>query len=149
MAGSGECSATQPVRPTTCSTFTTAPLAPMHSNAFGREHVGTCTSLLKQHTTVLLEDALLLYRFDFPSCVLVTSLTLCVMSESVIVSPEGVATMLDKFGGVHEALQMPDGSYQLRGKPRAWLGPGRPLGAAFDAQGNLYVCDALKVGLCL
>lgn len=66
-------------------------------------------------------------------------------AESVIVSPEGVATMLDKFGAVHEAIEGPDGSFELNPKPRAWLGPGRPLGAAFDADGNLYVCDALKV----
>ena len=68
-------------------------------------------------------------------------------AESVIVSPDGVATMLDKFGAVWEAEEGPDGSLKLRPQPRAWLGPGRPLGAGFDAQGNLYVCDALKVNL--
>jgi hypothetical protein len=62
------------------------------------------------------------------------------------VSPTGVATMLDKYGGVFEAVERPDGSYSINSKPRAYLGPGRPLGAGFNADGDLYVCDALKVG---
>ena len=67
--------------------------------------------------------------------------------ESVIVSPDGMATMLDKYGGVFEAAQNPDGSFSLvNPRPSAHLGPGRPLGAAFNAQGDLFVCDALKVG---
>jgi hypothetical protein len=54
--------------------------------------------------------------------------------------------MLDKYGGVYEATEGPDGTYALTStKARAWLGPGRPLGAGFNAQGDLYVCDALKV----
>jgi hypothetical protein len=64
----------------------------------------------------------------------------------VIVSPSGVATMLDKYGGVFEAVEGPDGSFSINSKPRAYLGPGRPLGAGFNADGDLYVCDALKVG---
>jgi sugar lactone lactonase YvrE len=56
-----------------------------------------------------------------------------------------VATMMDKHGGVFEAAQNPDGSFSLvNPRPSAHLGPGRPLGAAFNAQGDLYVCDALK-----
>jgi hypothetical protein len=70
-------------------------------------------------------------------------------SESVIVSPDGRATMLSKFGGVYEAVEQPDGSFALNTTARAWLGPGRPLGAGFDARGDLYVCDALKVGTVL
>lgn len=34
--------------------------------------------------------------------------------------------------------------FQLNRTAQAWLGPGRPLGAGFDANGNLLVCDALK-----
>jgi sugar lactone lactonase YvrE len=53
--------------------------------------------------------------------------------------------MLDKYAWVREALPQPDGSYQLQPRPLAHLGPGRPLGAGFDADGNLIICDALKV----
>lgn len=60
-------------------------------------------------------------------------------------SPDDIATMLDKYGAVHEAVEGPDGTFSLNPTPRAWLGPGRPLGAGFNAQGDLYVCDALKV----
>lgn len=66
-------------------------------------------------------------------------------TESVIVSPSGIATMLDKYGAVFEAEEGPDGSYSINRRPRAHLGPGRPLGAGFNTQGDLYVCDALKV----
>jgi sugar lactone lactonase YvrE len=65
-------------------------------------------------------------------------------AESVIVSPDGRAMMLNKFGGVFEAFETPDGSFELNRTAKAWLGPGRPLGAAFDAQGNMIICDALK-----
>lgn len=53
--------------------------------------------------------------------------------------------MLNKYGGVFEAHEQPDGSFRLNRTARAWLGPGRPLGAGFDAAGNIIVCDALKV----
>lgn len=66
-------------------------------------------------------------------------------AESVIVSPDGRAMMLNKFGGVFEAFETPDGRFELNRTAKAWLGPGRPLGAAFDAQGNMIICDALKV----
>uniref|UniRef100_A0A383VRX2 SMP-30/Gluconolactonase/LRE-like region domain-containing protein n=1 Tax=Tetradesmus obliquus TaxID=3088 RepID=A0A383VRX2_TETOB len=65
-------------------------------------------------------------------------------SESVIVSPDGRAMMLNKFGGVFEAFETPDGRFELNRTAKAWLGPGRPLGAAFDAHGNIIICDALK-----
>jgi hypothetical protein len=66
-------------------------------------------------------------------------------AESVIVSPDGRAMMLNKFGGVFEAYEGADGNYKLNRTAKAWLGPGRPLGAAFDAAGNIIICDALKV----
>jgi len=66
-------------------------------------------------------------------------------AESVIVSPDGRAMMLNKFGGVFEAYEGADGNYTLNRTAKAWLGPGRPLGAAFDAAGNIIICDALKV----
>ncbi|WIA17796.1 hypothetical protein OEZ85_009308 [Tetradesmus obliquus] len=50
----------------------------------------------------------------------------------------------DKWGDVHEALQLADGSYQLNPKPLAQLGPGRVLGSKLDADGNLVMCDVLK-----
>eukprot|EP00882_Tetradesmus_deserticola_P023565 GHRQ01025656.1.p1 GENE.GHRQ01025656.1~~GHRQ01025656.1.p1 ORF type:complete len:145 (+),score=36.02 GHRQ01025656.1:617-1051(+) len=65
-------------------------------------------------------------------------------AESVIVSPDGRAMMLNKFGGVFEAFETQDGRFELNRTAKAWLGPGRPLGAAFDAQGNMIICDALK-----
>eukprot|EP00775_Hariotina_reticulata_P004860 gene4860-5105_t len=65
-------------------------------------------------------------------------------SESVIVSPGGRAVMFNKFGGVFEAYEVADGSFELNRTAKAWLGPGRPLGAAFDAFGNVIICDALK-----
>jgi hypothetical protein len=46
---------------------------------------------------------------------------------------------------VHEALPLDDGSYQLNPKPLAQLGPGRVLGSKLDADGNLVMCDVLKV----
>jgi sugar lactone lactonase YvrE len=52
--------------------------------------------------------------------------------------------MLSKFGGIFEAFETPDGRFELNRTAKAWLGPGRPLGAAFDAQGNIIICDALK-----
>lgn len=55
--------------------------------------------------------------------------------------------MLDRYGAVKEASQDPDtGDMTLNPKPLVYLGPGRPLGAQFDAHGNLIICDAFKVG---
>eukprot|EP00882_Tetradesmus_deserticola_P020787 GHRQ01022464.1.p1 GENE.GHRQ01022464.1~~GHRQ01022464.1.p1 ORF type:complete len:399 (+),score=115.02 GHRQ01022464.1:178-1197(+) len=50
----------------------------------------------------------------------------------------------DKWGDVHEALLLANGSYQLNPKPLAQLGPGRVLGSKLDADGNLVMCDVLK-----
>lgn len=61
--------------------------------------------------------------------------------------PDGHLVMLDRYGAVREAPKNPDSSTRLDPEPIAHLGPGRPLGFTFDAQSNLVVCDALKVGL--
>lgn len=53
--------------------------------------------------------------------------------------------MVDKYGAVRTAVQHADGSTVLDPVPVAHLGAGRPLGFAHDAEGNLVVCDALKV----
>jgi hypothetical protein len=70
-------------------------------------------------------------------------------AESVNVCPDGHLIMIDKYGAVRAAPKNPDSSTQLDPEPIAHLGPGRPLGFTFDAQGNLVVCDALKVGALL
>jgi hypothetical protein len=51
----------------------------------------------------------------------------------------------DKWGDVHMAVQLPDGSYSLQPQPLAQLGPGRVLGNKMDADGNLVMCDVFKV----
>jgi hypothetical protein len=69
----------------------------------------------------------------------------------VTVAPDGRFIMLDRYAAVREAVQGPDGQHLvLNPEPLAHLGPGRPLGAAFDGAGNLIICDALKVclGVC-
>ncbi len=60
-------------------------------------------------------------------------------------APDGTLTLLDKYGWVWRATQSRDGSWQLGDKPFAHTGVGRPLGAAYDANGNLIYCDSLKV----
>jgi len=52
--------------------------------------------------------------------------------------------MLDKFNKVWEAAPQADGSYRLASAPSFDLGPGRPLGYHFDANGDLIVCDSYK-----
>lgn len=59
--------------------------------------------------------------------------------------PDGHLVMVDKYGFVRAAPRHPDASTRLDPEPVAHLGPGRPLGTAFDADGNLLICDALKV----
>ena len=60
---------------------------------------------------------------------------------------DGRFIMLDRYGAVKEARKDPDtGVMVLNPKPLAHLGPGRPLGAKYDAHGNLVICDAFKVG---
>lgn len=89
-------------------------------------------------------------------------------------SDAGNIALLDKYGNVFEALlesgcgngrgsstigddvassgsegrnyQRNDGiSYVFNPEPMTHLGSGRPLGSHYDAEGNLIVCDSLKV----
>lgn len=55
----------------------------------------------------------------------VVAVVLFPIAESVIVSPDGRAMMLNKFGGVFEAFEQPDGSFKLNETAKGWLGPGR------------------------
>lgn len=74
----------------------------------------------------------------------VWSLLCC--AESVVVGPQGQLVMLDRYNHLWEATQDPKtGEWVLSPEPRAKLGPGRPLGYHFDHDGNLIVCDSLKV----
>ncbi|WIA20276.1 hypothetical protein OEZ85_006109 [Tetradesmus obliquus] len=52
--------------------------------------------------------------------------------------------MLDRYGAVREARQDSNGAMVLSPTAIAHLGPGRPLGAQYDAHGNLIICDAFK-----
>jgi hypothetical protein len=52
--------------------------------------------------------------------------------------------MLDKWGYVHIASKEGD-SYQLEPEPLCYVGPGRPLGFHHTPDGNLVICDSLKV----
>jgi hypothetical protein len=65
-------------------------------------------------------------------------------AESVTMAPDGRFVMLDRYGAVKEATEQ-NGVMVLNPKPIAHLGPGRPLGAQYDAHGNLIICDAFKV----
>jgi hypothetical protein len=65
-------------------------------------------------------------------------------AESVTMAPDGRFIMLDRYGAVKEAREQ-GGQLVLAPQPIAHLGPGRPLGAQFDAHGNLIICDAFKV----
>ena len=66
--------------------------------------------------------------------------------ESVVVGPKGQLVMLDRYNQLWEATQEPQtGSWVLSPRPLVQLGPGRPLGYHFDHQGNLIICDSLKV----
>jgi sugar lactone lactonase YvrE len=69
-----------------------------------------------------------------------------VLAESVAVASDGSLYMLDKFGFVWRAPPDGSGGYSLEKEPRAQLGPGRPLGFHFDAEGNLIVCNSGAVG---
>lgn len=54
--------------------------------------------------------------------------------------------MLDRYNHLWEASQDgKTGQWVLSPEPLAKLGPGRPLGYHFDHEGNLIVCDSLKV----
>ncbi|MEW5316240.1 MAG: hypothetical protein WDW38_007621 [Sanguina aurantia] len=76
-------------------------------------------------------------------------------AESVVVDKDqAVMWMLDRFGNVWRAERVPTpphpeepaagSQYALEQAPFTHLGPGRPLGAALDANGDLLVCDSLK-----
>eukprot|EP00877_Chromochloris_zofingiensis_P013931 jgi/Chrzof1/8792/Cz03g24210.t1 len=65
-------------------------------------------------------------------------------SESVTIAADGHLVMLDKYGYVHEATEGKHGQFELSKQPVAYVGPGRPLGAQFDTDGNLIICDSLK-----
>jgi hypothetical protein len=69
----------------------------------------------------------------------------CAAETVAVESATGRLLLPDKWGDVHEALPLADGSYHLNPKPLAQLGPGRVLGSKLDADGNLVMCDVLKV----
>ncbi|PNH01275.1 hypothetical protein TSOC_012851 [Tetrabaena socialis] len=67
--------------------------------------------------------------------------------ETLAISPGGNLTLLDKYSYLYEAA--PTGGpfpheWRLDETPRAYLGPGRPMGVQYDAEGNLVFCDALR-----
>eukprot|EP00878_Enallax_costatus_P025649 GHUV01027461.1.p1 GENE.GHUV01027461.1~~GHUV01027461.1.p1 ORF type:complete len:393 (+),score=76.33 GHUV01027461.1:116-1294(+) len=65
--------------------------------------------------------------------------------ETVTVDPQTGSLLLpDKWGDIHIADLLPDGTYALQPRPMAQLGPGRILGNRLDADGNLILCDVLK-----
>lgn len=69
--------------------------------------------------------------------------------ETVILDDDGKTIfLLDKFGYVFKGaiMERPNGvlSVQLDKHAYAYLGPGRPLGAELDKDGNLIICDSLK-----
>ena len=70
---------------------------------------------------------------------------LLLAAESVTMAPDGRLIMLDKYGMVWEASETKKDQYELNPVPLAHLGSGRPLGAGFDKDGNMIICDAMKV----
>jgi hypothetical protein len=83
------------------------------------------------------------------AAVAVASAVLC-DAESVAVRPNGDLALLDKYGNLFEAVassSSSSSSWQLREQPVAQLGAGRPLGYHFDADGDLIICDSLKVSV--
>lgn len=65
-------------------------------------------------------------------------------AESVVEGPDGQLVMLDRYNNLWEA-NLQHGTWVLEPEPRARLGVGRPLGYHFDSDGNLIVCDSVKV----
>ena len=68
--------------------------------------------------------------------------------------PNGTLVLVDKFGDMF--LAHPRGGAAAGARPSAYdldptpvvrLGAGRPLGFELDANGDVIVCDALKVGV--
>ena len=69
------------------------------------------------------------------------------------VAKDGSLYMLDKFNTLWQAQPAHNstaGSSAGFGELRAlaYLGPGRPLGHHFDAQGDLIICNSLQVRQC-
>lgn len=62
--------------------------------------------------------------------------------ETVAVARDGRLGLVDKFGRVYIATPDGAGGYELPAEPLAWSSPGRTLGAAFDADGSLYMANA-------
>ncbi len=85
-------------------------------------------------------------------------LLLLLLVESVTVAPDGSFVMLDRHGAVrvadvatHSSSSsssssdgVPAPQPALKAAALAHLGPGRPLGAQYNAAGNLIICDAFK-----
>lgn len=65
-------------------------------------------------------------------------------SESATIAVDGSLYMLDKFANVQRAVYDASSGWKVEAEPVAYLGAGRPLGAHFDAQGNLIICDSIK-----
>ncbi len=65
--------------------------------------------------------------------------------KSTAVAPDGSLWMLDKWGYVWVATASGD-DYSLDAQPLAYVGPGRPLGFHFTANGDLAICNSLSVG---
>lgn len=77
-------------------------------------------------------------------------------AESVAVNPNGDLALLDRYGSLFEAKysskavadsNSSSSSWTLQLEPVVRLGAGRPLGYHLDREGNLIVCDSLKVSL--
>jgi hypothetical protein len=67
-------------------------------------------------------------------------------AESLAFAPDGRIVMLDEYGNVFQARPSAGapGGYELDPEPFLRLSVGRPLGAQYDAEGNLYICDTHK-----
>jgi hypothetical protein len=75
--------------------------------------------------------------------------------ETVAVHPKDSSLVVaDQYGFVHRAVPtkskstssgVPKSSYKLKNEKPIYLGPSRPLGLMYDHQGQLIVCDAIKV----
>jgi hypothetical protein len=107
-------------------------------------HLPTCAAAVEQSFRTTSRPAQ--QRRPAPAPQSLSLPALCHSTESVNVSPDGRLVMIDKYGAVRAAPKQPiSNSTQLDPLPIAHLGPGRALGFTFDAEGNLVVCDALKV----
>ncbi|KAF8057272.1 OXSR1 [Scenedesmus sp. PABB004] len=62
--------------------------------------------------------------------------------ETVAVAPDGRLGLVDKWGQIFIATPDGAGGYALPDEPLAYSSPGRTLGAAFDAAGDLYIANS-------